>query len=189
MLSKAQLYDIIPVSNSYAVWKSPGLAFLMWQSRSTTYQLKGTVLTLSKWPWLRECIPITKSLHHAAVWTSVSPTVGEHLSFNSRRYHSELLLWWHEAQMGQSPEPERSSHFRITSEHPGPQETSILWRKGRAWTISFLLSAKPPQASTASLSSSSMLYLALSRTCPEFPTLLGHASLPDLHGQAASSHH
>lgn len=93
MLSKAQLYDIIPLSDSYTVWKSPGLAFLMWQSSSTTYQLKGTVLTLSKWPGLREYIPITESLHHAAVWTSISPTVGEHLSFNSTRYHSELLLW------------------------------------------------------------------------------------------------
>lgn len=189
MLSKARLYDIIPLSDSYTVWKSPGLAFLMWQSSSATYQLKGTVLKLSKWPWLRECIPITKSLHHAAVWISISPTVGKHLSFNSRRYHSELLLWLHEGHMGQSPEPERSSHFRITSEHPGPQETSILWRKGRAWTISFLLSAKLPQASTASLSSSSVLYLARGRTCPKFPTLPVHASLPDSHRQATSSHH
>lgn len=155
MLSKARLYDIIPLSDSYAVWKSPGLAFLMWQS---IYHI----------PAQRNCphaqqVTLAQGMHsHYRVPTlcssldSISPTEGEHLSFNSTRYHSELLGWLHEGQTGQSPEPERSSHFRVTSEHPGPQETSSLWRKGRAWTISFLLSAKLLQASTATLFSSSM---------------------------------
>ena len=62
----------------YPTWKwlhnlySTRVAFLVFQGRSTTHQLKGIVPKPSKYSWLQGYSHIIKSLHNSVVWASVS---------------------------------------------------------------------------------------------------------------------